>query len=141
MKTIHPGHLEHRFCIFECQILCIPFLAIMPQRCKCMTVPIWWPWPPVTFSWDSVWILMREPRKCTRQYEKIILSVRIRKILPAQKLWKRTNCSLHLSLMIGSIRCLYHYTTYTSAMWSHVEIVLRLASCSRGVQWVVLALA
>ena len=32
-------------------------------------------------------------------------------------------------------------TTYTSAMWSHVEIVLRLASCSRGVQWVVLALA
>ena len=30
MKTIHPGHLEHRFCIFECQILCIPFLAIMP---------------------------------------------------------------------------------------------------------------
>ena len=106
-----------------------------------MTVPIWWPWPPVPFSWDSVWILMREPRKCTRQYEKIILSFRIRKILPAQKLWKRTNCSLHLSLMIGSIRCLYHYTTYTSAMWSHVEIVLRLASCSRGVQWVVLALA
>ena len=101
----------------------------------------WWPWPPVTFSWTSVWILMREPRKYTRQYEKIILSVRIRKILPAQKLWKRTNCSLHLPLMIGSIRCLYHYTTYTSAMWSHVEIVLRLASCSRGVQWVVLALA
>ena len=31
MKTIHPGHLEHRFCIFGCQILCIPFLAIMPQ--------------------------------------------------------------------------------------------------------------
>ena len=31
MKTIHPGRLEHRFCIFECQILCIPFLAIMPQ--------------------------------------------------------------------------------------------------------------
>ena len=30
MKTIHPGHLEHRFCIFGCQILCIPFLAIMP---------------------------------------------------------------------------------------------------------------
>ena len=31
MKTIHPGHLEHRFCIFGCQILCIPDLAIMPQ--------------------------------------------------------------------------------------------------------------
>ena len=32
MKTIHPGHLEHRFCIFGCQILCIPFLAIMPLQ-------------------------------------------------------------------------------------------------------------
>ena len=31
MKTIHPGHLEHRFCIFGCQILCITYLAIMPQ--------------------------------------------------------------------------------------------------------------
>ena len=31
MKTIHPGHLEHRFCIFGCQILCITDLAIMPQ--------------------------------------------------------------------------------------------------------------
>ena len=30
MKTIHPGHLEHRFCIFGCQILCITDLAIMP---------------------------------------------------------------------------------------------------------------
>ena len=30
MKTIHPGRLEHRFCIFECQILCITDLAIMP---------------------------------------------------------------------------------------------------------------
>ena len=29
MKTIHPGHLEHRFCIFGCQILCITDLAIM----------------------------------------------------------------------------------------------------------------
>ena len=34
MKTIHPGHLEHRFCIFGCQILCITDLAIMPQKCK-----------------------------------------------------------------------------------------------------------
>ena len=33
---------------------------------------------------------------------------RIRKILPAQKLWKRTSCSLHFPLMIGSIRCFYH---------------------------------
>ena len=32
MKTIHPGHLEHRFCIFGCQILCIPDLAIMPHK-------------------------------------------------------------------------------------------------------------
>ena len=32
MKTIHPGHLEHRFCIFGCQILCITDLAIMPQK-------------------------------------------------------------------------------------------------------------
>ena len=31
MKTIHPGHLEHRFCIFGCQILCITDLAIMPH--------------------------------------------------------------------------------------------------------------
>lgn len=31
MKTIHPGHLEHRFCIFGCQILCITDLAIMPM--------------------------------------------------------------------------------------------------------------
>ena len=33
MKTIHPGHLEHRFCIFGCQILCITDLAIMPLVC------------------------------------------------------------------------------------------------------------
>ena len=32
MKTIHPGHLEHRFCIFGCQILCITDLAIMPHH-------------------------------------------------------------------------------------------------------------
>ena len=32
MKTIHPGHLEHRFCIFGCQILCITDLAIMPRK-------------------------------------------------------------------------------------------------------------
>ena len=32
MKVIHPGHLEHRFCIFGCQILCITDLAIMPQK-------------------------------------------------------------------------------------------------------------
>ena len=31
MKIIHPGHLEYRFCIFGCQILCITYLAIMPQ--------------------------------------------------------------------------------------------------------------
>ena len=31
MKTIHPGHLEHRFSIFGCQILCITDLAIMPH--------------------------------------------------------------------------------------------------------------
>ena len=30
MKTIHPAHLEHRFCIFGCQILCISDFAIMP---------------------------------------------------------------------------------------------------------------
>ena len=35
MKTIHPGHLEHRFCIFGCQILCITDLAIMPPYTKC----------------------------------------------------------------------------------------------------------
>ena len=34
MKTIHPGHLEHRFCIFGCQILCITDLAIMPLHTK-----------------------------------------------------------------------------------------------------------
>ena len=34
MKTIHPGHLEHRFCIFGCQILCITDLAIMPRQSK-----------------------------------------------------------------------------------------------------------
>ena len=33
MKTIHPGHMEHRFCIFGCQILCITDLAIMPLQC------------------------------------------------------------------------------------------------------------
>ena len=32
MKTIHPGHLEHRFRIFGCQILCITDLAIMPLK-------------------------------------------------------------------------------------------------------------
>ena len=32
MKTIHPGHLEHRFYIFWCQILCITDLAIMPLQ-------------------------------------------------------------------------------------------------------------
>ena len=34
MKIIHPGHLEHRFCIFGCQILCITDLAIMPLLCS-----------------------------------------------------------------------------------------------------------
>ena len=38
MKTIHPGHLEHRFCIFGCQILCITDLAIMPP----LSSPLSW---------------------------------------------------------------------------------------------------
>ena len=32
MKTIYPRHLEKRFCIFGCQILCITDLAIMHLR-------------------------------------------------------------------------------------------------------------
>ena len=32
MKIIHPGHLEHRFCMFGCQILLIADLAIMPHH-------------------------------------------------------------------------------------------------------------
>ena len=49
MKTIHPGHLEHKFCIFGCQILCITDLAIMPQ--------CWIYWSRLGFNFLS-WYLM-----------------------------------------------------------------------------------
>ena len=39
MKTIHPGHLEHRFWIFGCQILCITDLAIMPHHQQTLPHP------------------------------------------------------------------------------------------------------
>ena len=47
MKTIHPGHLEHRFCIFGCQILCITDLAIMPHMIYDLKRSIEWleGWP------------------------------------------------------------------------------------------------